>query len=132
MLNPQEALRRAGVRIVFLSKMTEAMLDAGLKKNALDGAFEAILSTNKTHSYKPDRKAYQLAVEKLNFAREEILFVAFVGCDAAGTKWFGYPTFWVNRSGGPMEELGVMPDATARDLSALVEYVLPESETEPQ
>jgi hypothetical protein len=29
-----------------------------------------------------------------------------------------------------MEELGVMPDATGRDLSALV--VLPESKTEPQ
>lgn len=119
-----KALREAGLRLVFLSNMTEPMLSAGLEKADLTGDFEAVFSTDQVRSYKPDPKAYGIAAEKLKLSREEILFVAFAGWDAAGAKWFGYPTFWVNRLGGPMEELGVTPDAAGEDLQALVEYVL--------
>jgi len=34
----------------------------------------------------------------------------------AGAKWFGYPTFWVDRAGSPGEELGVTPDGTGKSL----------------
>ena len=44
--------------------------------------------------------------------REEILFVAFAGWDAAGAKLFGYPTYWVNRPRLPPEELSVLPDGS--------------------
>ena len=42
---------------------------------------------------------------------------------SAGAKWFGYPTFWVNRLALPEEELGVTPDATGHDLEDLVTFV---------
>jgi len=38
-------------------------------------------------------------------------------------KAFGYPVFWVNRSGLPPEELGAQPDAAGRDLSDLVRFI---------
>jgi 2-haloacid dehalogenase len=118
-------LRGAGLRLAVLSNMTRAMLTGSLKAAALDRAFEALISTDQIRSYKPDPRAYRLGLDALNLPREEILFVAFAGWDAAGAKWFGYPTFWVNRMSAPQEALGVTPDAVGHDLAALVRFVLP-------
>lgn len=122
-----KALRAAGFRLVFVSNMTEAMLDNGLKSADLRDDFAALYSTDAIASYKPAPIAYQMAMDGLGLARDEILFVAFAGWDVAGAKWFGYPTFWVNRLGSPMEELGVAPDAQGPDLQALVEFVTAEA-----
>lgn len=116
-------LREAGIRLAFLSNMTAKMLQAGIGNAGLEGVFEHVLSTDRIGAYKPEPRAYRMAVDAFGLAREEILFVAFAGWDAAGAKHFGYPTFWVNRLGLPGEELGVMPDATGRDLTDLLRFV---------
>lgn len=103
--------------------MTTKMLDAGIKNAGLDGVFEHVLSTDQIRAYKPDPRAYQMAIDAFKLQREEIIFAAFAGWDAAGAKWFGYPTFWVNRLNLPAEELEVAPDAVGRDLTALVSFV---------
>ncbi len=113
----------ARITLVFLSNMTEHMLRNGLQQAGLEKEFTAILSTDAIASYKPDPKTYALAVDKLGLAKEEILFVAFAGWDVAGAKWYGYPTFWVNRAGSPNEELGVMPDASSKDLMGLISHL---------
>ena len=51
------------------------------------------LGTDEARTFKPDPRAYQLGVDALKVKREEILFVAFAGWDAAGAKLFGYPTY---------------------------------------
>lgn len=117
------SLKEAGVRLAFLSNMTAKMLEAGIKNAGLDGIFEHVLSTDQVRAYKPDPRAYQMAIDAFKLKREEILFAAFAGWDAAGAKWFGYPTFWVNRLNLPGEELGVTPDAIGRDLTDLVSFV---------
>jgi len=53
-----------------------------------------------------------------------VLFVAFAGWDVVGAKWFGYPTFWLNRQASPAEEFGVEADASGPDLNSLVQFVL--------
>ncbi len=118
-----ETLKAEGFRLAFLSNMTARLLEAGMKNAGLQGAFDEVLSTDKIRSYKPEPRAYQMGVDALRLAREEILFVAFAGWDAAGAKSFGYPTFWVNRLGLPPEELGLAPDASGRDLTDLVSYI---------
>jgi 2-haloacid dehalogenase len=118
-----QVLREEGLRLVFLSNMTAKMLEAGIKNARLEGSFEQVLSTDQIRSYKPDPRAYQMGIEALRLPREEILFVAFAGWDAAGARSFGYPTFWVNRLGLPQEELGVFPNASGRDLTDLVGFV---------
>jgi 2-haloacid dehalogenase len=118
------ALRKAGVRLAILSNLTQRMLEDGLGRSRLDGMFEGVLSTGQIRTYKPDPRAYQLAVDALHLQREEVLFAPFAGWDAAGAKWFGYPTYWVNRLGSPEEELGVAADATGPDLEALVKFVV--------
>lgn len=117
------ALKAAGVRLAFLSNMTARMLQDGIRHARLDGLFEHVLSTDRIRSYKPDPRAYRMAVDAFGLEREQILFVSFAGWDTAGAKWFGYPTFWNNRLGLPPEELGVRPDATGRDLSDLAKFV---------
>lgn len=117
------SLKKLGLRLVFLSNMTKQMLENGIRNAALENVFEHVLSTDQITTYKPDPRAYRLGVDTLKLKREEILFVAFAGWDVAGAKWFGYPTFWVNRLGAPAEELGVAADAAGRDLKALVDFV---------
>jgi 2-haloacid dehalogenase len=118
-------LQDAGIRLAFLSNMTRRMLEANMRHAGLDGLFEQVLSTDQVRSYKPDPKAYELGVKTLGLKREEILFAAFAGWDVAGAKWYGYPTFWVNRLGSPPEALGVMADAAGPGLDDLERFALP-------
>jgi len=119
-----QQLRGAGIRMAFLSNLTNAMLDAAVKNAALEGFFEDHLSTDKVGVFKPDRRAYQMGVDAFKLNKEQIAFAAFAGWDAAGAKWFGYPTFWVNRANAPVEELGVAPDGIGSGLGDLVKFVV--------
>ena len=119
-----QALKAAGIRMAFLANLTNTMLDAVVKNSNLDGFFEPHLSTDGVKVFKPDPRAYRMGVEAFKLAKEEIVFAAFAGWDAAGAKWFGYPTFWVNRANTPVEELGVTPDGTGSGLGDLVKFVL--------
>ena len=47
-------LREAGIRMAFLSNLTDAMLDAAVKNSGLEGFFEPHLSTDKVKAFKPD------------------------------------------------------------------------------
>ena len=58
-----------------------------------------------------------------NCVRRSQVFAAFGGWDAAGAKFLGYPTFWVNRLKLPIEELGVAPDAIGQNLTDLADFV---------
>jgi len=118
-----KTLQAAGVRLAFLSNFTSKMLAEGIRNAGMEGMFEHLLSADRAHAHKPDPRAYRLGVEAFKLKREEILFAAFAGWDVAGAKWFGYPTFWVNRLKQPGEELGVTPDAVGSDLEALVRFV---------
>jgi 2-haloacid dehalogenase len=118
-----QSLSNAGIRLALLSNATSAILNAGIKNSELDGVFEHVLSTNSARVYKPDPRAYQMAVDAFGLGREEIGFVAFAGWDVAGAKWFGYPTFWMNRLNAPLEEFGLVPDATGGTLTELIAFL---------
>jgi 2-haloacid dehalogenase len=73
--------------------MTTTMLRSSMRHAQLEEYFEEVLSTEMVRSYKPDPLAYRLGPDKLRLKKEEILFVAHAGWDAAGANWFGYPVF---------------------------------------
>ena len=116
--------KEAGIGMAFLSNLTEAMLDAAVKNSGLEGFFGPHLSTDKVKAFKPDPRAYQMGVDAFKLKKEEIAFAAFAGWDAAGAKWFGYPTFWVNRLNAPAEQLGATPDGIGSGLGDLVKFAL--------
>jgi 2-haloacid dehalogenase len=118
------ALKRAGLRLAFLSNFTPRMLDAALEGTGLRPLFEEHLSVERVRAYKPDPRAYRMALEALELPPERIAFVASAAWDVAGAKWFGYPTVWVNRMAQPPEELGVAADATFSGLDGVVDFVL--------
>jgi 2-haloacid dehalogenase len=120
-----QRLKQAGIRMAFLSNFTAAMLEAGVKNARLEGFFEGHLSTDKVRAFKPDPRAYRMAVEAFGLKREEIAFAAFAGWDAAGAGWFGYPTFWINRLNAPSERLDVAPAGMGTGMDGLVKFVLP-------
>ncbi|PWV64477.1 haloacid dehalogenase type II [Plasticicumulans acidivorans] len=119
-----QRLRAAGVRLAFLSNFSVEMLDTAVHGSGLDGLFEPHLSTDRVQAFKPDPRAYQMGVDAFALPRERIAFAAFGGWDAAGAKSFGYPTYWVNRLGVPLEQLGISADASGPGLDGLVAFVL--------
>lgn len=116
-------LRCRGLRLAFLSNLTAAMLDANVRAAKLGAFFEPHLTTDRLKTYKPGSRAYAMGSEALRLRRDEIAFAAFAGWDAAGAKWFGYPTVWVNRMNAPLEELHAQPDATVPDLRGVIDFL---------
>jgi 2-haloacid dehalogenase len=119
-----QKLKASGIRLVFLSNFTEEMLTSAVETCRLQGLFEPHLSTDKVRGFKPDPRAYQMAVDALQLRPSEIVFAAFAGWDAAGAKAFGFPTFWVNRMNQSLEELGFQPNAIGHDLDDLARFVI--------
>lgn len=118
------AMRSAGVKVAFLSNMTSKMLLAGLKNSGLESQFDHVISTDRAKIYKPHPRAYQLGIDTFKLRKEEFVFAAFAGWDAAGAKSFGYRTYWVNRQNAPAEELGVSVDSQGSGMVDLAKFVL--------
>ena len=117
-------LRESGLRVIALANFSPTMLRSNAEHAGLAWAFDALVSTDANRTYKPDPRAYRLAVDELRLAKQDIVFAAFGGWDAAGAKLFGYPTVWVNRSHQPAEELGVRPDRVVSDLNGLLDFAV--------
>jgi 2-haloacid dehalogenase len=117
------ALKADGIRMAFLSDFSAAMLDANIRSAGLEGLFGEHLSTDRVRAFKPDPRSYRMAMESFKLKREEIVFAAFGGWDAAGAKRFGYPTFWCNRLKLPVEELGAIPDSVGSSTVDLAAFV---------
>jgi len=117
------AWKASGLRLAPLSNYSPSMLERVVSNAGLSDVFETLISTDAVKSFKPDPRAYALGPSTLHLEREEIAFAAFAGWDAAGAKWFGFPTFWVNRLGAPPEELSPPPDATGPSLAELGSFV---------
>ena len=116
-------LKASGLRMAFLSNFTVAMLDQSVKNSGLQGIFEDHLSTDRAGVFKPAPVAYRMAMHAFRLSKEEIAFAAFAGWDAVGAKWFGYPTYWVNRANAAAEELGASADGEGKDLNGLLKFL---------
>src|SRR5580765_6273007 len=116
-------LRESGIRVITIANFSPTMLRANTDHAGMTGLFDDLVSTDANHTYKPDPHAYELGIDRLHVDKQEIVFAAFGGWDAAGAKAFGYPTVWVNRFNQLLEELGVLPDRTVADLTGLVDFV---------
>jgi 2-haloacid dehalogenase len=100
-----DRLRAADVTLGVLSNG-----DPGLLEDALHGAqigeyFDLVLSADAVHAYKTAPAVYELGTRSLSHPASEVLFVSSNGWDAVGAHWYGYVSYWVNRSGAPAERL---------------------------
>ncbi|HET7729484.1 MAG TPA: haloacid dehalogenase type II [Usitatibacter sp.] len=106
--------------LAILSNGHPEMLEAVVDHNGLRERFRGgILSVHAAKIFKPAPAVYRIAEDRLGVPRAMMGFVSSNGWDAAGAKAFGFRAFWINRSGAPVERLGVRPDAVLRALDEL-------------
>jgi 2-haloacid dehalogenase len=99
------------------------MLAAVAHRAQMEHLFSHVISVDAVRKFKTAPEAYQLGTDLLGAAARDIVFVSSNGWDICGASWFGYRTFWVNRAGAPMEELGVSPHGQGRLLSDLPPFI---------
>ncbi len=107
----------------ILSNGTLAMLQPLLRASGLDRDLAGVLSVDAAGVYKPSPRVYRLATERLQLVAPRIGFVSSNGWDATGAKACGFTTFWINRTGAPVERHGPPPDriiATLAELPSLL------------
>jgi 2-haloacid dehalogenase len=114
-----ETLKRKKIKLAILSNGSPAMLRPLVKNAGLSKMFQAVISVDELEIYKPTSAVYKLSVNKLGVPKNAIGFVSSNCWDACGAKAFGFTTFWVNRSGAPVDQLSVTPDEVIRDLAQL-------------
>ena len=116
-------LRTAGLKTAILSNGTPAMLAAAVAAAGLAGLLDAVLSVEEVGAFKPDRRVYQLAVDRLGIPSAAIALVSSNGWDAHAASAFGMQVVWCNRTTQRRERLPGAPDreiTTLAELPALV------------
>lgn len=108
-----------GYPLAILSNGAPAMLQALVEHAGIGTVFGVLISVDELRIYKPDPRVYQHAAERLGLAPAAIGFVSANAWDACGAAAFGLRSFWVNRAGAPLDELGVAPAAILGSLEEL-------------
>ena len=114
-----QKLRGAGLTTAILSNAEPSMLSAAVESAGLGALLDQVLSAEDIQIYKPDRRVYQIAVDRLGLPAERICFVSNNAWDSAGAAHFGLPVARLNRSGVPAERLPGEPVAMMSGLAEL-------------
>lgn len=118
-----EQLQQQGYKLAILSNANSQMLEVIVKAAGMQSVFSHLLSVDTVKKYKTAPEAYQLGTDMFGIPAKNILFVSSNCWDVCGASWFGYTTFWVNRSGAPLEELGVTPHGQGSSLTDVLAFV---------
>jgi 2-haloacid dehalogenase len=118
-----KSLKTNGLKLAILSNGNPEMLDAVVQAAGMSDLFTQVLSVHTVKKFKTAPEAYQLGTDTLSVLAKDTLFVSSNCWDICGATWFGYKTFWVNRSNAPLEELGITPHAEGRTLEDLAGFV---------
>jgi len=118
-----ERLRNQGLKLAVLSNGNPEMLTTVVKAAGMQSLFSHLLSVDSVKKFKTAPEAYQLGPDIFGIPPKNMLFVSSNCWDVCGAGWFGYKTFWVNRSAAPIEELGVVPNGEGRSLSDLLPFL---------
>jgi 2-haloacid dehalogenase len=113
------ALQRGGLQRAVLSNGAPGMLDAAVESAGLGALLDDVLSVEEVGIFKPAPAVYQIAVDRLGHAPQEICFMSSNAWDAAGAAYFGFRVVWVNRFGQVRERLPGTPTHEIRSLDAL-------------
>lgn len=122
-LDVLKTLRAKGLPLAILSNGSPRMLESAIEAAGYTGLFAHVLSVDKVEKFKTAPEAYQMGPDAFGCAASEIAFVSSNGWDVCGATWFGYQSFWVNRAGKVLDELGVTPKGEGHSLADLPEFI---------
>ncbi len=114
-----QTLRRAGFATAILSNGSPDMLASAVQGAGLVDAFDAVISVDEVGTFKPDRRVYQQALDRLGLPAQAIAFQSSNAWDAHAASAFGMRVVWCNRYGQMRERLPGTPDAEIRTLAEL-------------
>ena len=111
------ALAGRGMRLAILSNGSPDMLAPLVDRDGVREHLHDVLSVDVVGSFKTSPGVYQLALDRLGVAREQVCFFSSNGWDAWAASDFGMRVVWCNRTGQPREILPGNPDAEVRNLA---------------
>ena len=118
-----QTVKAAGHPTAILSNGNYDMVHEAATAGGLSAHLDAILSVHPLKVFKPDQRVYQLACDAFNCQPDDVTFVSSNGWDIAGAAHFGFNTYWVNRSGDPVDQLPAKPHRIGSDLNDLLNHL---------
>ena len=113
-----DAMKRIQAKRAILTNGSPDMIAPLVAQSGL--SFDAVLSVDEVKVFKPAPQVYQLAVDRLRLAKEDVGFVSSNCWDALGAKSFGFQVWWINRTGAPVDGLGFQPDRIVKGLDEVL------------
>ena len=105
--------------VYVLSMASPSIIQESQRYAGVDGYFKKVISPERQKLYKPAPAAYNLCLEESGLPREAVGFVSANSYDVIGGLNAGFTTFWINRAGGVLDELGLTPNFEVSDLAEL-------------
>ena len=119
-----EAVKARSKLTAILSNGSPSMLDAAVRHAGLDKLFNFVLSVEDVGIYKPSRRVYRHAMQKLQIHdAPSICFVSANTWDAQAAAQFGFQAVRVDRFGLKDDRIPGRPAALIKDLSELAGMV---------
>ena len=103
----------------ILSNGTAKSLGTLVQASELAPLINGIWSVDEVDVYKPSPRVYAMAEQRLGLPARRIGFVSSNCWDAIGAQSYGFTTFWINRSGAPVDRHGTPPRYVIASLAEL-------------
>jgi len=117
-------VRAKSKRTAILSNGSPSMLDSAVRAAGLEKYFDMVLSVEDVGIYKPSRRVYRHAMQKLQIQdAPSICFVSANSWDAQAAAQFGFQAVRLARSGGQDDRIPGKVAARIESLSELAELV---------
>lgn len=115
-----QAVRARGKRVAILSNGSPSMLDSAIRSAGLEKLIDLTLSVEDVGIYKPSRRVYRHAMQKLQLHEvPAICFVSANAWDAQAAATFGFQVVRLARAGGLDDRIPGKPVARIASLSEL-------------
>ena len=115
-----KAVRARSKRTAILSNGSPSMLDSAVRAAGLEKAIDMVLSVEDVGIYKPSRRVYRHAMQKLQIQdAPSICFISANSWDAQAAAQFGFQVVRLNRNGQSEDRIPGKPAAVIQSLSEL-------------
>ena len=119
-----QAVRSKGKRTAILSNGSPSMLDSAVRHAGVEKLFDVVLSVEDVGIYKPSRRVYRHAMQKLQLHdAPSICFVSANSWDAQAAAQFGFQAVRVDRFGLADDRIPGKPAALIADLGSLAALI---------
>jgi 2-haloacid dehalogenase len=114
------AVRAKSKRTAILSNGSPSMLDSALRSAGLEKSFDMVLSVEDVGIYKPSRRVYRHAMQRLQIPdAPSVCFVSANSWDAQAAAQFGFQAVRLARGGGQDDRIPGKVSAKIESLSEL-------------